>query len=106
MSPSIQPSIQKTPPAFTLTPPGNLNCPFGSTGSDCGHATPIEISCSTLSFELNGALSHLCHAYLHFDTLLLHKKDELNHYKRLELKDFKRIFTKEFPIVSASLEWE
>ena len=45
-------------------------------------------SCSTLDFKLNGALSHLCHAYLHFDTLLLHKKDELNRYKRLEVKDF------------------
>ena len=44
--------------------------------------------CSTMPFDLNGALSHLCHAYLHFDTLLLHKKDELNHYKRLEVKDF------------------
>ena len=48
-------------------------------------------SCSTLSFELNGALSHLCHAYLHFDTLLLHKKDELGHYKRLQLKDFESV---------------
>jgi len=48
-------------------------------------------SCSTLDFKLNGALSHLCHAYLHFDTLLLHKKDELNRYKRLELKDFESV---------------
>ena len=47
--------------------------------------------CSTMNFELNGALSHLCHAYLHFDTLLLHKKDELNRYKRLELKDFESV---------------
>ena len=44
--------------------------------------------CSTMNFRLNGALSHLCHAYLHLDTLLLHKKDELGHYKRLQLKDF------------------
>ncbi len=43
---------------------------------------------STMDFRLNGALSHLCHAYLHFDTLLLHKKDELGDYKRLQLKDF------------------
>ena len=47
--------------------------------------------CSTMPFDLNGALSHLCHAYLHFDTLLLHKKDELNRYKRLELKDFESV---------------
>ena len=44
--------------------------------------------CLTMNFKLAGALAHLCHAYLHFDTLLLHKKDELNHYKRLEVKDF------------------
>ena len=44
--------------------------------------------CSTMNFRLNGALSHLCHAYLHLDTLLLHKKDELGEYKRLQLKDF------------------
>ena len=48
-------------------------------------------SCSTMNFKLSGALSHLCHAYLHFDTLLLHKKDELNRYKRLELKDFELV---------------
>jgi hypothetical protein len=48
-------------------------------------------SCSTMNFKLSGALSHLCHAYLHFDTLLLHKKDELNRYKRLELKDFESV---------------
>jgi len=29
--------------------------------------------CSTLNYKNSGALSHLCHAYLHFDTLLLHK---------------------------------
>ena len=44
--------------------------------------------CSTMPFDLNGALSHLCHAYLHFDTLLLHKKDELGLFKRLQKKDF------------------
>jgi len=44
--------------------------------------------CSTMDFRLNGVLSHLCHAYLHFDTLLLHKKDELGRYKRLHMKDF------------------
>ena len=48
-------------------------------------------SCSTMNFKLSGALSHLCHAYLHFDTLLLHKKDELGHYKRLQLKDFESV---------------
>ena len=48
-------------------------------------------SCSTLNFKLNGALSHLCHHYLHYDTLLLHKKDELGHYKRLQLKDFESV---------------
>jgi hypothetical protein len=41
-------------------------------------------SCSTLDFKLNGALSHLCHAYLHFDTLLLHKKDALGRFERLK----------------------
>ena len=44
--------------------------------------------CSTMDFRLNGALSHICHAYLHLDTFLLHKKDELGEYKRLQLKDF------------------
>ena len=44
--------------------------------------------CSTMNFRLNGALSHICHAYLHLDTFLLHKKDELGEYKRLQLKDF------------------
>ena len=44
--------------------------------------------CSTMNFRLNGGLSHLCHDYLHFDTLLLHKKDELGRSKRLQLKDF------------------
>ena len=47
--------------------------------------------CSTMNFRLNGALSHLCHHYLHYDTLLLHKKDELGHYKRLQLKDFESV---------------
>ena len=44
--------------------------------------------CSTMNFRLNGALSHICHAYQHLDTFLLHKKDELGEYKRLQLKDF------------------
>ena len=51
--------------------------------------------CSTMNFKLSGALSHLCHAYLHFDTLLLHKKDELNCYKRLESKDFESVLNRE-----------
>ena len=46
------------------------------------------VRCSTMNFRLNGALSHICHAYLHLDTFLLHKKDELGEYKRLQLKDF------------------
>ena len=52
-------------------------------------------SCSTLSFELNGALSHLCHAYLHFDTLLLHKKDALGRAERLQMKDFASVLNRE-----------
>ena len=52
-------------------------------------------SCSTLSFELNGALSHLCHAYLHFDTLLLHKKDALGRTERLQMKDFASVLNRE-----------
>jgi len=52
-------------------------------------------SCSTLSFELNGALSHLCHAYLHFDTLLLYKKDALDRSERLQMKDFASVLNRE-----------
>ena len=52
-------------------------------------------SCSTLDFKLNGALSHLCHAYLHFDTLLLHKKDELGRFERLQMKDFESVLNRE-----------
>ena len=52
-------------------------------------------SCSTLSFEFNGALSTLCHAYLHFDTLLLHKKDELGRFERLQMKDFESVLNRE-----------
>ena len=48
-------------------------------------------SCSTLNYKLSGALSHLCHHYLHFDTLLLYKKDELGRYKRLKSIDFETI---------------
>ena len=51
--------------------------------------------CSTMNFRLNGALSHLCHHYLHYDTLLLHKKDELGEYKRLQLKDFMSVLNLE-----------
>mgnify|MGYP000173858183 FL=1 len=47
--------------------------------------------CSTMPFDLNGALSHLCHAYLHFDTLLLHKKDALGRFERLQMKDFESV---------------
>ena len=52
-------------------------------------------SCSTLDFKLNGALSHLCHAYLHFDTLLLHKKDALGRFERLQMKDFESVLNRE-----------
>ncbi len=52
-------------------------------------------SCSTLDFKLNGALSHLCHAYLHFDTLLLHKKDALGRFERLQMKDFESVLNLE-----------
>lgn len=48
--------------------------------------------CSTLNYKNSGALSHLCHAYLYFDTLLLHKKDGSNQYKRLKLEDFMSVF--------------
>ena len=51
--------------------------------------------CSNMDFRLNGALSHLCHAYLHFDTLLLHKKDELGRSKRLHMKDFMSVLNLE-----------
>ena len=51
--------------------------------------------CSTMPFDLNGALSHLCHAYLHFDTLLLHKKDALGRFERLQMKDFESVLTRE-----------
>ena len=47
--------------------------------------------CSTINFRLNGALSHICHEYLHLDTLLLHKRDELGCFKRLQLKDFESV---------------
>ena len=52
-------------------------------------------SCSTMNFKLNGALSHLCHAYLHFDTLLLHKKDALGRFERLQMKDFESVLNRE-----------
>ena len=52
-------------------------------------------SCSTLDFKLNGALSHLCHAYLHFDTLLLYKKDALGRFERLQMKDFESVLNRE-----------
>ena len=52
-------------------------------------------SCSTLDFKLNGALSHLCYAYLHFDTLLLHKKDALGRFERLQMKDFESVLNRE-----------
>ena len=51
--------------------------------------------CSTMNFRLNGALSHLCHAYLHFDTLLLHKKDALGRFERLQMKDFESVLNRE-----------
>jgi len=51
--------------------------------------------CSTMNFRLNGALSHLCHHYLHYDTLLLHKKDELGRSKRLHMKDFMSVLNLE-----------
>ena len=51
--------------------------------------------CSTMPFDLNGALSHLCHAYLHFDTLLLHKKDALGRFERLQMKDFESVLNRE-----------
>ena len=51
--------------------------------------------CSTMNFRLNGALSHLCHDYLHYDTLLLHKKDELGRSKRLHMKDFMSVLNLE-----------
>ena len=52
-------------------------------------------SCSTMNFKLSGALSHLCHAYLHFDTLLLHKKDALGRFERLQMKDFESVLNRE-----------
>ena len=52
-------------------------------------------SCSTMNFKLNGALSHLCHAYLHFDTLLLYKKDALGWFERLQMKDFESVLNRE-----------
>ena len=52
-------------------------------------------SCSTIDFKLNGALSHLCYAYLHFDTLLLHKKDALGRFERLQMKDFMSVLNRE-----------
>ena len=51
-------------------------------------------SCSTLNFELNGALSHLCHVYLHFDTLLLHRRDALGWFERLQMKDFASVLNR------------
>ena len=45
-------------------------------------------NCSTLDFDLNGALSNICHNYLHFDTLLLHKKDMYGNVRRLNQGDF------------------
>jgi len=48
-------------------------------------------SCSTLNYKLSGALSHLCHHYLHFDTLLLYKKDELGRFSKLKSIDFEFI---------------
>ena len=45
-------------------------------------------NCSTLDFDLNGALSNICHNYLHFDTLLLHKKDMYGNMRRLNQGDF------------------
>ena len=50
--------------------------------------------CSTMNFRLNGALSHICHEYLHLDTLLLHKRDELGCFKRLQLKDFESVLNR------------
>tara|TARA_B110000014_G_C19870015_1_gene450452 strand:+ start:83 stop:622 length:540 start_codon:yes stop_codon:yes gene_type:complete len=47
--------------------------------------------CSTLNYKVSGALSHLCHHYLHFDTTLLHKKDEFGSFKRLKSIDFESI---------------
>ena len=44
-----------------------------------------------MNFRLNGGLSH----YLHFDTLLLHKKDELGRSKRLHMKDFMSVLNLE-----------
>ena len=52
-------------------------------------------SCSTMNFKLSGALSHLCHAYLHFDTLLLYKKDALGRFERLQMKDFESVLNRE-----------
>lgn len=48
-------------------------------------------SCSTLNYKVSGALSHLCHHYLHFDTLLLYKKDELGRFTRLKSIDFETV---------------
>jgi hypothetical protein len=52
-------------------------------------------SCSTMHIKLSGALSHLCHAYLHFDTLLLYKKDALGRFERLQMKDFESVLNRE-----------
>ena len=48
-----------------------------------------------MNLRLNGALSHLCHHYLHYDTLLLHKKDELGRFERLQMKHYKSVLNRE-----------
>ena len=48
-------------------------------------------SCSTLNYKVSGALSHLCHHYLHFNTTLLHNKDEYGRFTRLKSIDFETI---------------
>ena len=44
-------------------------------------------SCNDLNINQLGALLRICHTFLHFDTLLLHKKDRLGNMVRIKKND-------------------
>ena len=47
--------------------------------------------CGSLDFRHCGALFKICKSFLHFNTLLLHKKDNKGNLNRLKLQDFESV---------------
>ena len=61
-----------------------------------GLFTMMSDECSLLAFEQCGALFKICNSFLHLrtNTLLLHKRNEIDQFKRLSLEDFENILSR------------